>query len=106
EAHARAQRHPRTPEGARRARRRPRCGNRRRRRARAPGPARRAAAPDHEHPRATGRAQGRPRRRGEKHVIRQRISLRRAPWGLLTRLLTIVFALVLVYGGVMVALLA
>jgi hypothetical protein len=38
-------------------------------------------------------------------VIRQRISLRRAPWGLLTRLLTIVFAVVLMYGGVMVVLL-
>jgi hypothetical protein len=39
-------------------------------------------------------------------VIRQRVSLRRPPWGLLTRLLTIVFAIVLMYGGVMVALLA
>jgi hypothetical protein len=39
-------------------------------------------------------------------VIRQRISLRRAQWGLVTRLLTIVFAVVLMYGGVMVVLLA
>jgi hypothetical protein len=38
-------------------------------------------------------------------VIRQRISLRRAPWGLLTRLLTIACAIVLMYGGVMVVLL-
>jgi hypothetical protein len=39
-------------------------------------------------------------------MIRQRVSLRRAQWELLARLLTIVFAIVLVYGGVMVALLA
>jgi hypothetical protein len=39
-------------------------------------------------------------------VIRQRVSLRRAQWALITRLLTIVFAAVLVYGGVMVVLLA
>ncbi len=39
-------------------------------------------------------------------MMRQRVSLRAAPWGLLTRLLAIVFALALIYGGVMVALLA
>jgi hypothetical protein len=39
-------------------------------------------------------------------VIRQRVNLRHPPWGLLTRLLTIVFAIVLIYGGAMVALLA
>ena len=39
-------------------------------------------------------------------MIRQRVSLRRPPWALLTRLLTIAFALVLMYGGAMVVLLA
>ena len=39
-------------------------------------------------------------------MMRQRVNLRIAPWGLLTRVLTIVFALALIYGGVMVALLA
>ena len=39
-------------------------------------------------------------------MIRQRVSLRRPPWGTLTRVITIIFAVVLAYGGVMVALLA
>jgi hypothetical protein len=39
-------------------------------------------------------------------MIRQRVNLRRAPWALLTRALTVVFALALVYGGVLNALLA
>jgi hypothetical protein len=39
-------------------------------------------------------------------MIRQRVSLRRGTLGLLVRALTLVFGLVLAYGGVMVALLA
>ena len=39
-------------------------------------------------------------------MIRQRVNLRRAPWALLTRSLAVVFALLLVYGGVLDALLA
>ena len=39
-------------------------------------------------------------------MIRQRVNLRRAPWALLTRTLTVIFALLLIYGGVLTALLA
>ena len=39
-------------------------------------------------------------------MIRQRVLLRTPGWGLFVRLLTIVFALLLMYGGVLVALLA
>jgi hypothetical protein len=39
-------------------------------------------------------------------MIRQRVNLRRAPWALLTRALAVVFAVVLIYGGALDALLA
>ena len=39
-------------------------------------------------------------------MIRQRVKLRRAPWALLTRALAVVFAVALIYGGVLNALLA
>lgn len=39
-------------------------------------------------------------------MIRQRINLRTPAWGLLVRLITIAFALALIYGGVMLGLLA
>ena len=39
-------------------------------------------------------------------MIRQRVNLRRAPWALLTRALAVVFAVALIYGGVLDALLA
>jgi hypothetical protein len=39
-------------------------------------------------------------------MIRQRVSLRHPQWALISRLITILFAVVLMYGGVMVALLA
>jgi hypothetical protein len=39
-------------------------------------------------------------------MIRQRVNLRRAPWAMLTRALAVLFAVALVYGGVLNALLA
>jgi hypothetical protein len=39
-------------------------------------------------------------------MIRQRVNLHRAPWALLTRALAVVFAVALIYGGVLNALLA
>jgi hypothetical protein len=39
-------------------------------------------------------------------MIRQRVHLRHAPWALLTRALTVVFALALIYGGALNAMLA
>ena len=39
-------------------------------------------------------------------MIRQRVNVRRAPWALLARAVTVIFAILLVYGGVLTALLA
>ena len=39
-------------------------------------------------------------------MIRQRVNIRRAPWALLVRMLAIAFAVALIYGGVLDALLA